>query len=110
MKNHEVTAQWLEEQMQRAEEVLQRLGAVPLDINQHNREVLGQRVTYRLGGIYCRVDHAEFDGKPYLMLSAIEEAKFAEIGLMEDVQAVPAGASDKTIEREFRAALELPPA
>ena len=110
MKNHEETAQWLEEQMQRAEKVLQRLGAVPQDINQRNREVLGQRVTYLLGSTYCRVDSAEFDGKLYILLSAIEEAKFAGIGLMEDIEAVPADAPDKTIERKFRAALEQPTA
>ncbi len=110
MENPETSSAWLELQMRRAEKVLERLGAVPLDINRHNRDLLGQRVTYLLGTHYCRIDHAELDGKPYLMLNAIEETKFAEIGLMEDIDAVPAEADDETLEREFRAALELPPA
>ncbi len=42
----------LENRMRFAEHVLERQGAVPLDINQKNRELLGQRVTYRLGGVY----------------------------------------------------------
>ncbi|MBR1408081.1 MAG: hypothetical protein IJ573_04185 [Clostridia bacterium] len=109
MANPETSSARPEQQMRRAERVLERLGAVPLDINRHNRELLGQRITYLLGSLYCRIDYAEFDGKPFLLLSAAEEKKFAEIGLMEDIDAIPADSDDETLEREFRAVLELPP-
>ena len=98
--------QELEQKMQYAERVLEKLGAVPQEINQKNREILGQRVTYLLGTNYYRIACEEFDGKPYLILNAIDNEKYADIGLMEDVQAISADASEETIRRRIYAAID----
>ena len=98
--------QELEQKMQYAERVLEELGAVPQDINQKNRKVLDQRVTYLLGNNYYRIAWEEFDGKPYIILNAIDNEKFADIGLMEDIQAISANGSRETIRRKIREAVE----
>ena len=95
----------LENRMRVAEHVLERQGAVPLDINQKNRELLGQRVTYRLGGVYYRIDHAEIEGKTFIILSATESKEYAGIGLMDDIQAISADAGDETIRRKLLEAM-----
>lgn len=95
----------LENRMRFAEQVLEDAGAAALDINRKNRELLGQRVTYQLNGIFYRIDHTEYDGETFIILSATEDEKLAGIGLMEDIQAVSAGADDKTIRKKIREAL-----
>ena len=95
----------IEQKLAAAERALEKLGARPLDINRHNREALGQRVTYILNGTYCRVDYAEFDGAGFIIISAIEEARYAEIGLMEDIAAIAIESTEEELEAGIRGAL-----
>ena len=95
-----------EETFRFAESVLERCGAVPTDLNERNREALGQRVTYRRGDQYFRIDRAAFDGRAFLILSCAEDERFAAVGLMEDVEAVDPGLPEQEIERILRAAVE----
>lgn len=84
-----------ENQMLRVEKLLSRLGAVPQDINQRNREVLGQRISWWLNGSWYRVDHAVIEEEPFVLISATDEEKLANIGLMEDIEAIPYAATDE---------------
>ena len=97
----------IEDRMLLAEKALEKYGARPIDINRKNREILNQRVIYLLNNVYYRVDHAEFDGKAFVILSCIEDPKYADIGLMEDVEAIPADASEEEIDRVIRQALGI---
>ena len=94
-----------EERLRLAENILERCGAVPTDLNARNRELLGQRMTYRYGDLFYRIDSADFDGKCFLILSCADSERFAEIGLMEDVEAIDPGLPEEGIESVIRAAL-----
>jgi len=95
----------LESRMRFAEQVLEHHGAVPQDINQKNRDLLGQRVTYLLNGVYYRIGREDYDGETFIVLSAADDEKFASIGLMEDIQAFRADVSDETVRKKIREAL-----
>ena len=95
-----------EETLRFAESVLERFGAVPTDLNERNRKALGQRVTFRLGDRYYRIDRAVFDGRAFLILGCAENERFASVGLMEDVEAVDPELSEREIERILRSAVE----
>ena len=107
MGTQQVSEEMLEAKMSYAEKMLEKCGAVPLDINQRNREALQQRVTYLYKGDYYRIDHAVFDDHHFLIVSSIDVEKYAAIGLMEDVDAIPVEASEAEIERGVRCALKL---
>ena len=96
----------LEMKLRLAESILAELGAVPADINARNRRLLGQRQSYLHNGTYYRIDHAEFDGAPFIILSCADSEKLAAIGLMEDVEAVPLDADPDEIRRVLRGALQ----
>ena len=97
-----------ENQMLRVEKLLSRLGAVPQNINQRNREVLGQRISWWLNGSWYRVDHAMIDGEPFVLISAIDEEKYANIGLMEDIEAIPYAATDEEAMETLRQLIFAP--
>lgn len=96
-------------QMEKVEGFFVKYGAVPQDINQRNRSVLGQRQSYLYKGNYYRVDHAEFDGVPCLVINCIDDPSFAAVGFMEDVDAIPVTLDDENLEKEVRYAMEIEP-
>ena len=73
----EADIQALQQQMKKVEQIFVRYGAEPQDINRHNREVLGLRQEYLYRGNYYRVDHAAFDGIPYLIINQIDDPRYA---------------------------------
>ena len=105
MAETKLTQEELEQKLVWAEEALAELGAAPLDINRRNRELLAQRTTYRYRNTFYRVDQAAFDDAQYLILSAIENPEYAAIGLMEDVDAIPAASDREEIRRAIRRAV-----
>ena len=107
MNAQEISEEVLETKMRCAERFLEKCGAVPLDNNQRNREVLQQRRTYQYKNDYYRIDHAVFDGRQFLIVSSTDVEKYAAIGLLEDVDAIPAEASESEIERGIKRALKL---
>ena len=96
-------------QMEKVEEYFKKYGAVPQDINQRNRDLFGQRQAFLYKGNYYRVDHAEFDDIPFLLIDCIDDPKYAAVGVMEDVEAIPVTLSDERLEQEVRYALEIDP-
>ena len=95
-----------EETLRMAEGILERCGAVPTDLNRRNRELLGQRTTYRYGDAYYRIDQAEFDGKSFVILGCADNERYASIGLMEDVEAIPPDLPEQEMEKILRGAME----
>ena len=106
MKIRDCTEAFLEQQMQCAERMLEKHGAAAQEINQ-NRERLGQRATYLYRDVYYRIDHAEFNDEEFLIISCVDIQKYASIGLMEDVDALPADADEGQIEAFVLRALGL---
>ena len=105
----EADIQALQQQMKKVEQIFVRYGAEPQDINRHNREVLGLRQEYLYRGNYYRVDHAAFDGIPYLIINQIDNPRYAAAGVMEDVEAIPITLTDEQLEKEVRYALGIEP-
>ena len=95
-----------EETLRMAEGILERCGAVPTELNERNRKLLGQRTTYRYGDAYYRIDQAEFDGKSFVILSCADNERYASIGLMEDVEAIPPDLPEREMEKILRSAME----
>ncbi|MBR0409401.1 MAG: hypothetical protein IJI25_00135 [Eubacterium sp.] len=58
---------------------------------------------------YYRADTAEFDGQIFIVISSIDDPAFAEIGIMEDIEAFPWDISDDMLEKEVRYVLEIDP-
>ena len=95
-----------EERMAFVERCFEKFGGAAQDINQRNRQRLGQRQTYLFSGSYYRVDVAEFDGEPFIIISCIDDAKYAAAGVMEDVEALPLTLDDAELERAVQRTIE----
>ena len=99
----------LRQMMETAEALFEKYGAEPLDINRRNREMLGQRRTYLYSGNYYRVDHAVFDGIPFMIFHCIDDPRYAAVGVMEDVEALPLTLTDEELDKEVRYLFGLEP-
>ena len=95
----------IEKKLEAAESALMKYGFTPMDTK--NRLRFGHRLTYRRGDDYYRVGMEQFDGKDYIVISAINDPAFAETGIMEDVAAFPWTLPDEKIEKEVRYILGL---
>ena len=95
----------MEELLQKAEALFIKYGAVPTPLNVENRMRFGERVIYERDGCYIRAGAALFDGQPFLILSSIDRQKFAELGLLEDVDALPLDCPEERLEKAVRYAL-----
>ncbi len=95
----------MQEMAERIEDCFVRCGAVPQDINGRNREALDQRQAYLYRGVYFRVDRAEFDGEPFLIIDCIDDPRYASVGIMEDVDALPLTLTDEELEKRVRETL-----
>ena len=79
-----------------------RCGAEPQDINRRNRERFDQRQIFLYKGNYYRVDQAEFDGVPFLVIDCIDNPEYASVGIMEDVDALPLTLTEEEVEKRIR--------
>ncbi len=84
-----------------------KYGAVPVETK--NQEKLGLRTTFEQGGVYYRMDESEIDGRIFLVVSAADDPKFADVGVMEEVAAFPADLTEEQLEKEVRYILEVEP-
>ena len=99
----------MEEKLKKLEELFARYGAVPTQLDEENRTRFGDRVIYELGGTFFRAGTAEFDGRPFLILSSIDKKKFAEVGMLDDIDALPADCGEERMEKAVRYALGVEP-
>jgi len=105
----EMNSVFIDARLKKLEEYFLKYGAKPLEINERNRRLHGQRQSYLYGDTYFRADLTEFDRTPFLIISQITEPDYARIGLMEDVEALPVTLSDEQLEKEVRYAFGLEP-
>ncbi len=97
----------IEQKMESVENYFVKYGANPVETK--NKEKLGLRTTFEQGGIYYRVDESEIDGRTYLVVSAADDPKFANVGVMEEVAAFPADLTEEQMEKEVRYMLDVEP-
>jgi len=64
------------------------------------------RRTYKYKAVYYRLSISEIDGETFLIVNAVDEDDYADIGIMEEVAAFSPTLSDKELEREVRYLLE----
>ena len=91
------------------ESLFEKNGAIPQDINEKNREKFGQRQTFKYGDSYYRIESLSFEepGEPYMVISCTDDEKCAQIGLMEDVEALTFDMTDEELERQVRCAFGI---
>ncbi len=97
----------LERRLEFTEEKMLHYGACEVRTNEKNRKLLGWRKTFRYQKNYFRISSAEFDEKAYIVFSSIDDRTYADVGLMEDIDAVLSDASDEMIDRKVRYVLGL---
>ena len=99
----------MEEKLQKLEELFVKYGAEPTQLDEKNRAQFGMRAIYERDGKYYRAGTAEFDGQPFLILSSIDRQKFASVGMLEDIDALPADCGEDRMEKAVRYALGVEP-
>ncbi len=97
----------MNEKREALEALFRRFGAVPTELDPENREFYG--VIYAYGGAYYRAGTAAFDGRDFLVISCIDKQKFAALGLLEDIDVLPADCSEERLEKAVRYAFGLEP-
>ncbi|WP_029231658.1 hypothetical protein [Butyrivibrio sp. VCB2006] len=108
---NELTPEYLEQRLLYVESIFEKYGAKPLDINAKNRAKFDQRRAFLYEGNYYRTGLMEFDEGtiPYIVISCIDDEKFADVGAMEDIDAFSAVLSDEEIEKQVRYAFGIEP-
>ena len=99
------TEQRIEKKLEVVETAFMKYGFTPMETK--NRLRFGHRLTYRRGDDYYRAGMEQFDGKDYIVISAINDPDFANADVMEDVAAFPWTLPDEKIEKEVRYILGL---
>ncbi len=104
-----MTEDGIEKKLIFMESLFEKNGAVPLDINEKNREKFGLRRTFKYGDKFYRVDEAKFDGDSheYMVISCTDNEKFAQIGVMDDIDALSVDLTDEELDRQVRLAFGL---
>lgn len=99
----------MNEKRQLLEALFERYGAAATEFDRENRERFGDGVIYEYGGVYYRAGSASFDGQDFLVIASIDKPKFAALGLLEDIDVLPAESSEERLEQAVRYALGVEP-
>lgn len=105
MQDNPITNQHLDH----LESLFVRYGAVPTELNSRNRALLGERQIYARNGRYYRAGIAVFEGSSFLIISTTDNEKFASVGIMEDIDALPLDLDQDRMEKAVRYALGVEP-
>lgn len=94
----------IEKKLDIIEHLFEKYGAMPLEINKKNREKFGERRIFFFHDNYYRVGRlvAEDQGDKYMVISCIDNEKYADIGMLEDVEAIPFSADEAELEKQVR--------
>ena len=95
-----------EETLARIEALFVRYGAQPMT-GERSPALSGERSVSVRDGIFYRAGTAEFDGQLFFLLSSVEREKFAEFGLLEDIDALPCDAGPEELDLAVRRAFGL---
>lgn len=101
----------IEKRLDYVESIFEKYGAKALDINEKNRYKFGDRRAFLYDGNYYRTGTMEFEDQdePYIVISCIDNEKFANVGVMEDIDAFSSKLSDEDIEKQVRYAFGIEP-
>ena len=99
----------MDEKRKFLESLLARYGAVPTDLDRKNRERYDDSVIHEYDNSFYWVGTAGYDGQEFLVLSCIDKRKYAELGLLEDMDVLAADSSDEQLEKSVRYALGVEP-
>ena len=94
-----------ERRMPVVEAFLMRYGASP--IHTKNQTKLKLRTTYKLDDAYYRVSLEQIDGQDFIVLNAVENPKYADVGVMDSVAIFAVDAPDEQIEEEIKQVLDI---
>ena len=94
-----------ERRMPVVEAFLMRYGASP--IHTKNQAKLKLRTTYKLDDAYYRVSLEQIDGQDFIVLNAVENPKYADVGVMDSVAIFAVDAPDEQIEEEIKRVLDI---
>ncbi|MBQ6441717.1 MAG: hypothetical protein IJJ13_03895 [Lachnospiraceae bacterium] len=97
----------IEQKIRSVESYFIKYGASSVETKSH--DAFGHHLTFEQGGVFYRVEETEMDGRTFLMISAADDPKFANVGVMEDVAAFPADLSEEQMEKEVRYVLDVEP-
>lgn len=106
--NGGLSLEYIEKQLQTVENIFLKLGASELEINEKNRQKFGQRKIFKYNGKYYRADCLHFDenDKVYISLSCTDDEQYANVGLLDDVDAFEIDLSEQSIENKIREMFE----
>jgi hypothetical protein len=96
---------FMEMKMKFVEAMMLKYGAKPYFTKRQLK--LRMRATFIYNDTYYRVGDGKFDGKDYIIISAIASQDYADVGLMEEVAAFPWDLSEELLEKEVRYIFEL---
>ncbi len=99
----------LDSKLEQLETLFVKYGASPTELNQENIGINRERTVYSLGGCFFRAGSARFDGKTFLLISSIDKVKYAELGIMEDIDILPLESGSERLEKAVRYALGVEP-
>ena len=94
----------LEQKLKYIESLFEKYHAEPVAVR--NEEKLGLRTTFRCGENYYRIDTEEIDGEVCIIINAIDDSRYAQVGLMEEISAFPAKLTEEEMEKEIRFLLD----
>ncbi len=90
------------------EELFVRYGAESVgELDEKARKTFGLRQVYRHGNEYYRVDEAEIEGKPYVVISTTDVEQYAAMSVMDDIAIFPADAPEEEMEAQVRTAFGM---
>ena len=100
----------MEELLEFVEELFVKYGAEKAGrFDENKAELLGVRVPYVYKGEFYRVEATVLDEQDYIMISTIDDEKFANATVMDDIAAFPATYPKEKVEKEVRFALGIEP-
>lgn len=89
----------------RLERYFEKYGAVPTELDGFS----GEGRVYALDGNYYRAGTAFFEGKEFLLISCIDQEKYAALGIMEDIDVLPIDTSEEKLDKAVRYAFGIEP-
>lgn len=95
--------------IEQVEQLLIKYGARPVAGSRDDLAGLGIRPSLELNGIFYRVEEDTFEEGDALVLSATRDAKYAALGLHDNIAGFPADLPPDKMEKEVRFALGIDP-
>ena len=93
------------EKQRRLEAIFEKYGAVQTELDQFS----GEGKVYAMDDSYYRAGTAIFEGKEFLLISCIDQEKYAALGIMEDIDVLPIDTPEERLDKAVRYAFGIEP-